>query len=481
MHFGSFGATYGETGTGGPAHNGQLEERNNNLVYSVRKVVPSYTGYAMRIRRSSDDAEADISYDSSNKISASSVATLVADGSTSTLGTFTSSTDAFVTVWYNQCKNVNKSITGVSSNVVQFNTNHQLVLSDADWEITATVNGTGTQGNAVTFLSAEDGSSDKISITGNNLVRGGGVTFNVNGSTVLNSKRFNQINDGNNHIISLTRSGSTIACRVSDTTANITGFSGAINITDTIKLFGTVSQNATILLNCTNFTISQGGNTLFDINDSVIYHMTANSVSAQPKIVSSGSLITNSNSDVALHFDNEGVTTSGGNFLSCDTFAPALRDENTGFLAYAEGDASSTSGAIDPVFGQYQSSGGTTVAGSFYIGANSDGFSAFQQSSTDGIDLNSDKVINRPTIFGMGKPNSSSGTATFFYTDATDGLLAEATDTFNQTIASQYTGIAHINGSSFFDGKISEVIGLYNGSTDETRRAFNEQRNYWGI
>ena len=96
--------------------------RDNNLVYSVRKVVPNYTGYAMRIRRSSDDAEADISYDSSNKISASSVATLVADGSTSTLGTFTNSTDAFVTVWYNQCKNVNKSITGVKA--VTFNEPH---------------------------------------------------------------------------------------------------------------------------------------------------------------------------------------------------------------------------------------------------------------------------------------------------------------------------------------------------------------------
>ena len=32
MHFGSFGATYGETGTGGPAHNGVLEERDNNLI-----------------------------------------------------------------------------------------------------------------------------------------------------------------------------------------------------------------------------------------------------------------------------------------------------------------------------------------------------------------------------------------------------------------------------------------------------------------
>ena len=41
--------------------------RDNNLVYSVRKVVPNYTGYACRIRRSSDSAEADVSFDSSNK------------------------------------------------------------------------------------------------------------------------------------------------------------------------------------------------------------------------------------------------------------------------------------------------------------------------------------------------------------------------------------------------------------------------------
>ena len=108
---------------------------DNNLVYSVRKVVPTYTGYAMRIRRSSDNAEADISFDSANTISTGSVATLVADGSASTLGTFTSGTDAFVTIWYNQCRNTNAVTIGNTGTAKSVNTFHTLNLT-GDFTIT---------------------------------------------------------------------------------------------------------------------------------------------------------------------------------------------------------------------------------------------------------------------------------------------------------------------------------------------------------
>ena len=105
------------------------------------------------------------------------------------------------------------------------------------------------------------------------------------------------------------------------------------------------------------------------------------------------------------------------------------------------------------------------------------------QSSSDGISINAGgtATLTRPTILGLGKPNSSSGTATFFRADATDGLYSEVNDTFNQSINTFYTGIGHANGSEFFDGHIVEIIVLNGGSVDETRRAFNEQRNYWGI
>ena len=121
---------------------------DNNLVYSVRKVVPTYTGYACRIRRSSDDAEADISFDSSNKISTSSVVTLVADGSTSTLGTFTDSTDAFVVDWYNQCRNTNTVTIGDTGTIRSLRTDNKLSLSgDFTITLTVTTNFSGGYGN----------------------------------------------------------------------------------------------------------------------------------------------------------------------------------------------------------------------------------------------------------------------------------------------------------------------------------------------
>jgi hypothetical protein len=77
--------------------------------YSLRKVKADYNGDAVRIRRSSDDIEVDVAFDSEDKVSASSTITNVAEqggesGQTTatTLGDFISGTDAFVHTWYDQ-------------------------------------------------------------------------------------------------------------------------------------------------------------------------------------------------------------------------------------------------------------------------------------------------------------------------------------------------------------------------------------------
>jgi len=77
--------------------------------YSLRKVKASYSGNAVRIRRSSDDIEVDVAFDSDGKVSASSAIINVAEqggesGQTTdtTLGDFISGTDAFVHTWYDQ-------------------------------------------------------------------------------------------------------------------------------------------------------------------------------------------------------------------------------------------------------------------------------------------------------------------------------------------------------------------------------------------
>lgn len=483
MHFGSFGATYGETGTGVPAHNGELEEQNNNLVYSVRKVVPSYTGYAMRIRRSSDNAEADISFDSANTISTSSVATLVADGSASTLGTFTSGTDAFVTIWYNQCINTNAVTLGDTSTVKSVNTFHKLNLT-GNFTITlelgsldyGTATGASTTADILHAVDTTSTAGDGILIENKAAGRGGYCKCFFNSSTITGSA----ILGTQTKTFVVSRSGSTVDFSINGSSQGTVTDSSAISTTKFMTLLGDdIGANSfTDDLPINNFTVVDGSTTVFDLKDSSIFHAQNNTASNQPKIVSSGAVMVNGNSDVALEFDGS------NHFLSPSVYMDRLQNTDTGYLAYAEADSTTVaSGNVEPIISQYQETSGTALAGAFYLGVDPNGWSAFLQSSTDGLNINSSgtSTLTRPTILGLGKPNSSSGTATFFRTDSTNGVYAEATDTFNQTINTFYTGVGHANGSQYFDGHISEVIVLNGGSTDETRRAFNEQRNYWGI
>ena len=60
-----------------------------SMAYSVRKLRSAYAGYALKVRRSSDNAEQDIGFSGN-------------DLDTSALTTFCSGTDGFVTTWYDQ-------------------------------------------------------------------------------------------------------------------------------------------------------------------------------------------------------------------------------------------------------------------------------------------------------------------------------------------------------------------------------------------
>jgi hypothetical protein len=95
--------------------------------YSLRKVRANYANDAVRIRRSSDDVEVDVAFDSEGKVSASSPITdggteLTPDpdadlGSTTatTLGDFISGTDAFVHTWYDQAGS-NNAVQDIAGN-----------------------------------------------------------------------------------------------------------------------------------------------------------------------------------------------------------------------------------------------------------------------------------------------------------------------------------------------------------------------------
>ena len=74
--------------------------------YSVRKLRTAYTGSAIRVRRSSDNTEQDIGFSSGNL-------------DTTSLTTFCSGTNGFVTTWYDQSGNGNNATQTTAANQPQ--------------------------------------------------------------------------------------------------------------------------------------------------------------------------------------------------------------------------------------------------------------------------------------------------------------------------------------------------------------------------
>ncbi len=77
--------------------------------YSVRLLRTAYTGVAMRIRRDSDDVEADVSFDSNNEVSLTSAITNASSGTYTDLADFVdhtgTPTDAYCVQWKDQSGN----------------------------------------------------------------------------------------------------------------------------------------------------------------------------------------------------------------------------------------------------------------------------------------------------------------------------------------------------------------------------------------
>lgn len=101
-----------------------------SFAFSTRKLREDYTGFAIRIRRSSDNAQGDVAFDSNNVVSDESIVTLtdpatsgLSAGSTLTLSDFRGGVGAtfYVSIWYDQGTN--------GYNAIQNTTSIQPVLS----------------------------------------------------------------------------------------------------------------------------------------------------------------------------------------------------------------------------------------------------------------------------------------------------------------------------------------------------------------
>lgn len=93
--------------------NAGLASTTTTAAYSTRLVNSAYTGPCMRVRRASDNAEADVAFDATYKmITTACIATITAAGSsgltigtTMTFSSFYGISSCFVTTWYDQTGN----------------------------------------------------------------------------------------------------------------------------------------------------------------------------------------------------------------------------------------------------------------------------------------------------------------------------------------------------------------------------------------
>jgi hypothetical protein len=72
--------------------------------YSLRKIKSTYSGYAIRVRRSSDNNSQDISFDSSGNLD------------TTSLTSFVGANSGFVSIWYDQSENGHNLIQNTAAN-----------------------------------------------------------------------------------------------------------------------------------------------------------------------------------------------------------------------------------------------------------------------------------------------------------------------------------------------------------------------------
>jgi len=93
------------------------------VAYSTRRLRVAYTGPLMRVRNGSNNAEGDLAYDSNNEISANSIITITAVGSsgysigqTMAFSTFYSGASVFLTRWYDQSGNNNNATQTTAGN-----------------------------------------------------------------------------------------------------------------------------------------------------------------------------------------------------------------------------------------------------------------------------------------------------------------------------------------------------------------------------
>ena len=91
----------------------------SSLAYSLRKLSSTYNGFAVQVRRSSDNALANVSFDANGVVSVNSTI----DGTSTSFQSFIGSNSCYIQTWYDQ--------SGNNRHATQTNTSKQPMIVNA--------------------------------------------------------------------------------------------------------------------------------------------------------------------------------------------------------------------------------------------------------------------------------------------------------------------------------------------------------------
>jgi hypothetical protein len=395
--------------------------------YSLRKVKASYSGNAVRIRRSSDDIEVDVAFDSDGKVSASSAITNVAEQGGESGSTTATDLNGFL----------NESGVNVGMGGDFFDQNSQ-----------ATINATSSNGFTATVAKTNTNAFDiRASSQSYNNVKKGTVTisYNIVQNTLSNSFKIElyKLVGSDYEIVDTVPVGTTGSRSVTVENTNTNG--------DIFRLFSssdTLNNGEVIQISDITITASKHTATVHTWYDQAGSNNAVQATAgSQPKIAENGALLA------------DGLKFNGNS----DNFTITNGVSGRSIFAVTNQNIDTTGGGLTG----YGQDGISSLLGT--AGANSYIFVSNNNSAFNSYAISIDGAVSDSGQYASnGKTLSSAGGNLGTYGDIpsdTNSLLSIIYGSGDPAFDWTRLG-SGVNGNIFMQGSMSEVI-LY--TTDQTR------------
>ena len=220
-----------------PAFTGLLDTYSGAAVaYSLRRLSSTYTGNLIRVRRSSDNTEQNIGYDSNNVLDTASLLSFVGAG------------NGFVTTWYDQSGNGNNATQTTALNQPQIVSSGAILTVNSKPSLMLSTNSTGFSLTSSISVAA----SNYNSFVGKK--DGVGTMLRALTSSAVDGYKLMNTYDSKYYIYA--KSGSYLISNSADTTTSQILLTG-MNVAGTMSIYKNASVVATTL-NSWNYTNSIG-------------------------------------------------------------------------------------------------------------------------------------------------------------------------------------------------------------------------------